>query len=118
MAALKVRSMLTLRRAGCVCEAKLGATLPIRALQRGDVELAHLQQRFHHLSGVPGLRVAHHLAQGRGDALSGDTQQTLTPAARAFLAAIGEARPGLIELVLRLTGRDEREGLGERKGWA
>src|ERR1700694_268930 len=115
MAALNVRSMLTLRRAGWVCGAKLN-TAPVGALQRSDVELAHLQQRFHHFCRVPGFGVTHHLPQRRGDNLPGNAEPIFEPAARSFLsAALSQPLPNLIELVLRLTGGDEGERFGERK---
>ena len=67
-AALKVRSMLTRRRAGWTCDAKLGAA-PVRLLERGEIQLAHLQQGFHDFCGVSRFRVAHHLPEGRRDNL-------------------------------------------------
>src|SRR6202022_645164 len=117
MGALNVRSMLTLRRAGCVCEVKLGAA-PIGVFEGRDIELAHLQQGFHDFCRVPGLRVSHHLPQSRGDDLPRHTESILEPAARSFLSALREPRPDLIELLLRLAGRHEREGFRERKGLA
>src|SRR5260370_41730679 len=115
MAALNLRSMRTRRRTGGVCDAKLGAT-PVRLLQGGDVELAHLQQRFHHLCRAPRFRVAHHLAQRGGDDLPRDAEPILEPAARSFLATGAEPRPDLIELILRLPGRDVGARLREPKG--
>src|SRR6202022_2449046 len=73
MGDLNVRSMLTLRRAGCVCEVKL-RTAPISPLERRDVELAHLQQGLHHFCRVSGFRVTHHLAQRGGDDLPRHTE--------------------------------------------
>src|ERR1700687_4877887 len=115
MAALNVRSMVTLRRAGWVCGDKLGGP-PVRALEGGDVKLAHLQQSFHHLSRVARFRVTHHLTQRGGHDLPRDAKPVLEPAARSFLAAVSEARPDLIELSLRLAGRDQRKRFAERKG--
>src|SRR5438552_22676 len=117
MAALKVRSRRTLWRAGWVCEVKLDAT-PIRLLEGRDVELSHLQQRLHHLCRVPALRVTHHPAQRGGHDLPRDAEPILEPAARSFLATVGEPCPDLIELILSLAGRDQRERFGEREGRA
>src|ERR1700737_2725250 len=114
MAALNRRSIVARRRAGWVCGAKLNAA-PVRLLERGDVELAHLQQCFHHLCRIPGFRVAHHLAQCGGYDLPGDTEPILEPAARSFLTSVSEARPDLIELSLGLAGRDQRERFAEHK---
>src|SRR5712664_2849948 len=111
---LKVRSMLTRRRAGWTCDAKLGAA-PVRLLERGEVELAHLQQGFHRFGRASGLRVAHHLPQGRRDHLPRHAKPILEPAARPFLSTLGKARPHLVDLLLGLAGRDKRERLRERE---
>src|SRR6266851_5369091 len=104
MVPLKVRSMLTRRRAGWICEATLG-TAPIRLPERGEVELAHLQQGLHDLCRVPGFWVAHHLPQSRGDDLPRHTESILEPTARSFLSTIREPGPDLIELLLSLASR-------------
>src|SRR5216683_817589 len=111
---LKVRSRLTRRRAGWICEGKLG-TAPIRLLQHGEVELAHLQQGFHDFCRVPRFRVSHHLPQSRGDDLPRHAESVLQPAARSFLSPVGQARPDLVDLFLGFAGRDKREGFRERK---
>src|ERR1700687_4222068 len=105
MGALNVRSMLTLRRAGCVCEVKL-RTAPIGPLEGRDVELAHFQQGFHDFRRVPGLRVSHHLPQSRGDDLPRHTESILEPAAWSFLSTLGEPRPDLIKLLLSFARAD------------
>src|SRR6266566_3980265 len=113
-ASAKVRSMLTRRRAGWVCEAKLGAA-PVRPLEGGEVELAHLQQGLHDFCRVSGFRVAHHLPQYRGDNLPRHAEAILEPATRSVLSAFRQPCPQCIDLVLGLAGRDEREGLRERE---
>src|SRR5258708_4245 len=102
--ALNVRSMLTFRRAGWTWEAKLGAA-PVRLLERGEVELAHLEQRFHHFGRIAGFRVSHHPPQRGGNDLPRDAESILEPAARSVLSALGEPRPDLVDLFLALAGR-------------
>src|SRR5437660_789400 len=114
--AWKLRSIVIRRRAGWVCADTLGAG-PIGPLEGCDVELAHLQQRFHDFRGVPGFRVRHHGSERGRDDLPGDAEAILQPAAGSLFAAIGgEARPDFIELFLCLARCYKRERLRELKG--
>src|SRR3989441_13267284 len=83
-----------------------------------DVDLAHLEQRLHYLSRVPGSRVSHHLPErGRND-LPRHAEAILEPAARTFFPAVRKPLPGVVELFLRVAGRDERDPFGEREARA
>src|SRR2546423_8820856 len=101
-------------RVPCASDDKLGAA-PVSALERGEIELAHLQQRLHDFRGVPLFRVGQHLAQrGRND-LPRHAEAILEPAARSWFATVCEPRPEFADLLLGLAGRHERKGFGERK---
>src|SRR5207247_4724284 len=96
-ASAKVRSMLTRRRAGWVCEAKLGAA-PVRLLEVGEVELAHLQPGLQDFCRVSGFRVAHHLPQRRGDNLPRHAEAILEPATRSVFSTFRQPCPQCIDL--------------------
>src|SRR5919204_2136053 len=80
----------------------------VGALQRLDLELAHLQHRAHHALRLLRIGVADQLQEdGRHD-LPRDSVLVLQPAARSLLAAFRELLPQLVDLFLRLAIDHER----------
>src|SRR5438046_8099464 len=104
----KVRSMLTRRREGWICEGKLGAA-PVGLLECCEVELAHVEQGFHNFCRVSRFGVAHHLPQRRGHNLQGNAPAILEPATRTLLSTIREERTDFVDLVLGLARHEPRE---------
>lgn len=86
----------------------------IRLLERGDVDLAHLQHRVHRpLVGV-GRVVAAQLVEALGDHLPRHAELVLAPATRTRLTTVGgEQLPVAVDLVLGLDRQVERERLVE-----
>src|SRR4029079_17019736 len=87
----------------------------IRALQRSDVELLHLQESLHDPSGLVGIRVLDQLGEdGRHD-LPRHAELVLEPAAllRVLVAAGAELLPVLVDLRLRVAVHLEGDGFVE-----
>src|SRR2546429_238300 len=106
--------MTTFFRVPCASDGKLGAA-PVRALERGEIELALLHQRLHDFGGVAFFRVGQHPARRGRTALPRHAEAILEPAARSWFATVCEPRPQFVDLLLGLAGRHERKGFCERK---
>ena len=75
------------------------------ALQLVDLDLPHLHHRRHDALRLLVVRVVQQPRQGRRDDLPGEAEAVFQPAARAFLAALGQRRPVAVDLLLRLAAR-------------
>jgi hypothetical protein len=84
-----------------------------RGTHGGDVDLAHLHHRVPRALDPLGVGVGEELVHARRDDLPGDAEAVLQPAARAFLAAVGELLPVVVDLVLVLAVDQEGDRLAE-----
>src|SRR5262245_43571322 len=102
--------------------ARTGAKLPgsgrrplVGALERRNVELLHLQERFRHPLRLLDVAIAKHGGQYRWHDLPREAEAVLEPAAGALFAALAQLAPEVVDLLLRLTSHLERDGLVERE---
>src|SRR5215218_6503648 len=84
-----------------------------RVLERGDVDLPHLQHRGHHALRRLRVGIVEQLLQPPRDDLPGHPEAVLEPAARALLAALAEPAPVFVDLLLRAAVDLERDRLVE-----
>src|SRR3981189_531712 len=85
----------------------------VRLLQRGNVDLVHLQHCVHDALCFRLVLVCQHFDQHNGNDLPRQTEFVLEPAASAFLAPTGKFRPKIIDLLLVLAVHDKRDRFGE-----
>src|SRR5437773_3388963 len=71
-------------------------------LQRLDIDLAHLEHGRHDPLRLFPVRIFEQFGQHVGSYLPRHAELVLQPAAWAWLAALGEAVPELVDLFLRL----------------
>ena len=103
------------RSDGRVTSARVVLSCGRRRLDRGDVDLPHLEHRRHRPLGLLLVRVREQLDQPRGNDLPREAEAILQPAARAFLAALRERRPVAVDLLLVGAVDLERDRLVERE---
>src|SRR5690242_9383232 len=82
-----------------------------RALQRRDVELLHAHQRAHGPLALSAVGIGEHLRQNLRHNLPGHAEFILQPAALAFLTAIGEFAPEVIDFALTVAHHLEGDRL-------
>src|SRR2546428_4958038 len=87
----------------------------IGPLERRDVQLPHLEHRFHRSLGVSVLGVAEHLSQGGGDDLPRHPPPVRQPPARPRLSALRELLPEPVDLPLRPAHHHEGHAHRERE---
>src|SRR4051812_39279432 len=86
-----------------------------RSLQLGDIELLHLQHRFHRPVGFPPVRIAQQLDHPRRHHLPGQPELVLDPATllRLGITTLAELVPVVVHLFLVSTHDLKRDRFGE-----
>src|SRR5215471_5847425 len=82
-------------------------------LNRRNVDLLHLEHRFHDAARLRCVRGLDEFDQAVRDHLPGNPEPVLEPAAGLFAAASREAVPVMVDLALGLAGNLERHRFGE-----
>ena len=82
-------------------------------LQRGDVELLHLQEGGHDAARFFRVAIQHHVQQRERNDLPRQAEFIFQPAAGAFLPVFAQRIPIIVDLVLRIAIDLERDRLVE-----